>query len=451
MKGATSLTVLLAVLGWLLALPVQARGECGTTTQGFNTVYGDTKCAGTQGTIAFVDASRYPNSTGDICISIKKVLDVYGAASPGPNGVVVDARAFSSGTQTCSVSPWSGTPPMSNVVLLPAATIMITSQSLLLPGNTRLIGSGSGSTILKAGNNFSGDMIDMGNASTCVPECKGVVVEHLMLDGNNRNLNGIVNNYSQELSYVNDVVMNNLGSGIGLWLSVHADNSGPYTNISYSGSGKCVQIFASDLSLRQTRGIHGLTCIMGSSSTAAVYVDAPNNSLEDVDIQGGGTQQDGILIGSQGPAQNNILINVHGVTLNNVIHISHQQDTSGYKNCPAWLTGTVYNACDVTILGVTSGANHSIEDDLTTPQTVLADTHLGMYVVGEPVKQNGAPIGYSRLTTSTSLAPAWLVGTGAPSSSPCAVGSLYSNASGASGTVKTIYGCTLGGVWTVIQ
>jgi hypothetical protein len=38
-----------------------------------------------------------------------------------------------------------------------------------------------------------------------------VVIEHLVLDGDGHNLNGIVNQYTQELSYVNDVSMTGLG------------------------------------------------------------------------------------------------------------------------------------------------------------------------------------------------------------------------------------------------
>ena len=105
--------------------------------------------------------------------------------------------------------------------------------------------------------------------------------------------------------------------GTGLWLNDRSDDSGPYTNISYSGSGICAQLFnapsASGGNLNQTRGIHGLSCIMGGSgSTPAIYLDAPNNSLEDIYITSTSSLQDGILVGSQANTSNNVLFNVQG-------------------------------------------------------------------------------------------------------------------------------------------
>jgi len=303
-------------------------------------------------------------------------------------------------------------------------------------------------------------MIDMGNSTICVTgnqtDCTGVVIEHLTLDANGQSLNGIVNTYSQELSYVNDVVFSNFTGETGLLLSTHSDNSGPYTNISYSGSGTCAQIFdtGGGATIRQTRGIHGLTCIMsGSGSTPAIYLDAPNNSLEDVYISGNSTKsQDGILIGSQGPAPNNVLFNISGVNLNDVVHISNKSNGSG--TCPpGFINGvrTLYNVCDVTILGLTrSGGTNSIENDLTSPITTLTDANLGMYVVGEPVQGGSNSIGYSQFTTSNSAGAAtWLVGSTHPST-PCAAGSLYS-CTNAGNCPSTLWGCQGSSGWKGIK
>jgi hypothetical protein len=82
-----------------------------------------------------------------------------------------------------------------------------------------------------------------------------VAVEHLFLDASStnagKNLNGIVNNWSQAQSYVNDVELNNValtGLEIGAASSsqVGAANSGPYTNIYFvdlkGSTGVCVDI-----------------------------------------------------------------------------------------------------------------------------------------------------------------------------------------------------------------
>jgi hypothetical protein len=289
-------------------------------------------------------------------------------------------------------------------------------------------------------------MIEMGAStlscgSGTTPNCPGVQIEHLELNGISQSAStyGIKNAFSQELGYVNDVAFTNMSTA-GLYLSTsHASNSGPYTNLTMSNVQACVEINGTN----GTRGFHGLTCSLVSSASAGVFLDARNNSLEDIYISGT-SAQDGILIGDAAPAQSNILFNIRGSTLKNVIHISSDQ-TSGSTNCPP--SSGAYNVCDLTILGVTrSGGTNSIEDDLTGP--TLTNANVGMYIVGEPVQAGSSFIGYSRFTSSTSL-PSWLVGTGAPSGSSCTVGDLYSRTSGGSGT-STVYGC-VGTSWTAIK
>jgi hypothetical protein len=461
-----ALGVQLVTLAWFFVTTTAAHAQC-DTTQAFNTIYGkNTICSSstTQGSFALVDATQYPAVGSDICGPIQKALVTYANGKSGNqlSGVVVDARGFTSGNLTCTTNPWSGLLPHSNVVLLPAGTIAL-NQSLVMPVNTRLVGAGSGFpagaglTTLTPGSSFppGADMIDMGMGSStfCTVngasfDCEGVVVEHLAIQGVSSGAAAIRNRYSQELSYVNDVVMSGGNGSIGLWLDVHADNSGPYTNIRYSGSGTCAQLYDSTNSfkLRNSRGIHGLTCIMSGGNGPAVYVDAPNNSIEDVSIQGTGLTQEGILIGSRAAAYNNVLLNVTGSDLKNIIHIC------GLVSSGGCLGSSPANVRDVTVLGATnlSGGGSILVDDLTN--TTLSDAHLGMYIVGEPVQANSTVIGYSRFTTSPSV-PAWLVGTGQPSGQTCAFGALYSRTSGGTGT-GSIYGCTGGGSsppWSVIK
>ncbi len=458
-----------------LLLPVPALAQCNTSTalKGFNALYGNcgAPVIGLQGGFTLVDATQY-TSGNDICVAINSILSQYNPSTgPLTNGVVIDARGFS-GTMFCAASPWQGsadTPPVkfSNVVLLPAGTINLGS-TLTLPHNTRLVGAGSGLTTLKAcknppcSSNLSGDMIDMGNSTVCYTSsghsnCEGVVIEHLTLDASELGLNGIVNQYSQEQGAVNDVTLTSFSSGgTGLSLGTHSDNSGPYTNISYSGSGTCAEIYggvssgigtSTPLLINETRGIHGLTCNMTGGSGPAIYLDAPNNSLEDVYISGSG--QDGIRIGSNSAAYNNVLFNVVGSGLGSVIHVSNVASGSG----------TYSNARDTSILGVScAGASggvcptstYTIQDDLTS--TSLRDANVGMYVLGEPVSGTGG--GYSRFTTSTNTsAVTWLVGTSPPSGS-CATGSLYSCTNSANCNITsehyTLWGC-IGSGWNPIQ
>ena len=208
------------------------------------------------------------------------------------------------------------------------------------------------------------------------------------------------------------MTLSNIG-GTGLLLQANAGNSGPYSKISFSGSGICAQVFGA------TRGIHGLSCITTGSSSGVVYVDGNENSIKDVYIQGGGSQ-DGILVGSQAAAQGNLLFNIYGSGLANVVHLT-------------------VNATDVTILGATrSGGTNIIKDDLVGKS--ISDNNVAMYAIGEAVTgTNKNTIGNSRFTTSTSSnAVTWLFGPNSPSNS-CANGDLFSKTSGTSGT--TLWGC----------
>lgn len=409
---------------------------------------------------ALLDATQFTGTGSDMCSMINNTLgSVAGNASL--NGVVVDARGVPSSNLDCTgtgQNPWasviSNNSPASNTVLLPAGTIKI-SQSWILPNNTHLVGEGAGLTTITVAKGMSGDMLDMGSELISVnlpcfqtiQDCPSIVIEHLGLVGNGT-VNGIVNCCGQEFSRVNDVSISSVNIGLNI-SDKYTENSGPYTNLSMTSVNTCLSIGPGTTApIPDTRGVHGLKCSVTTLNSAAITIDAPNNSLEDISISGSSTQ-DGILIGSQGAAQSNVLFNISGSGLKNVIHISgNSPSPPGASNCP---NATNY-VCDVTIMGVShSSGNNSILDELV-PSSTIADAYVGMYVVGEV--QNG--IGYTRMTTSTSI-PTWLVGTLAPSNASCSIGDLYSCTGSASqctanSTTKTLWEC-VGGTshWKGIQ
>jgi hypothetical protein len=418
---------------------------------------------------ALVDATRFSGS--DICAMISSVFALYNQVNtPYLEGVVIDARGVSTAA-SCGSNPWStlsgSNGPFSSVVLLPSGTITIQS-TWILPDKTRLVGEGPSSTTIAAGSSLTtGDMIDMGAPSgfscSARPDCPGIIIEHLGLVGNG-NVNGIVNCCAQELSHVNDVSISNVKTG--LWISdKYAENSGPYTNLTISGASvACLSIGPGvTATIPVTRGIHGLSCSVNNSSTAAITIDGSNNSLEDISISGS-SSQDGILIGSHAPAQGNVLFNIQGTGLKNVIHISpNTTPTSGASNCPEFITTTNYNyVCDVTMLGVArSGGTTTIQDDLASPSQGINDSTVAIYVLGETIQNlsgtTTTDIGYSRFTTATASGntPTWIVGPAAPSGT-CAVGAIYSctGSSGActSGTsTGAVWQCLGGGTWKKIQ
>lgn len=404
---------------------------------------------------AFVDASVYGT---DICAAINSVWSTW--TSSNSNGVVIDARGVSNLNCVGSTNPWASAPVTNfmNTVLLPAGKITI-SGTWTLVNETRLIGEGP-STIIKAASNFplNQDMIDMGGSAACPGtmnlDCLGVVIEHLTLDGGSRSgVTGIKNIYAQELSYVNDVTFAHM-AGTGLYLGVtctsggpngcpnSSSNSGPYTNISYTGTGSCLTILEKGLANgpNTLRGFNGFTC--NTSNDPAISLDGSGTILRDITISGSSSSQDGIRIGSNtsGAAFADALVDIRASgPLGNLIHISSNQSTFGP------------DVSDLSILGVSQTVPHSINvtiyDELTG--TSLRDGTVAMYAVGEPISfstSGGQGSGYSRFTSSPSL-PSWTTGTAAPGSS-CSTGSLFSCTSGCT---MTLYACTGTSSWVGIK
>jgi hypothetical protein len=480
-----------------LILPSAVQSQIGPGSQGDTAVYNHS--GSIEGSVAFVDASTFPGT--DLCNTLYLILSsrMYPNA-----GTVIDARGItSSAALNCkSGTPWiqndsspTHNPPTSSTanILLPAGTITIYT-SWVLPNYTRIIGEGT-RTVISAGQGFappgwdsnSGGtgMIELGafattnawenfpapgpfpcinNAAPCIcpiarngPGCAGIGVQDLVLDGTQlagTSVNGIYNASSQEMTYVDHVTMTNI-EGIGLRISgATSGGSGPYSNIVFNagtnaksgtianGGTACVDI--------QTliRGIHGITCTaagLGGSPAAAIYVDGGTtavtndqggNTIEDVHVDG---FQDGILIGSQNAAPGYILTNINGSNANHatdVKNVVHFCGSPAVGACPS----TPFQVFNLTLNGITSAAAgvNTIEDDRM--QTTLADSSVGMYILGVPFMNGTTVVGYGRFTTSPKVAT-WGVGTGAVSGTcpHTANGSLFSKTNGVPGS--TLYVC----------
>jgi hypothetical protein len=420
------------------------------------------------GSPAFIDANALAN--GDICNTINVILT--GSSFPS-TGAVIDARGFLpsgtmgvKGSQPCMSDPFLGVTKPSTV-LLPASTLLL-STAWVLPNNTRIVGEGENTALQNAG--VTGDMIDMGSAAICTSPCSGISVEHLKVDGQSFAVSGIVNNFAQESSYVNDVnLVNILTTGISV--GPGANGSGPYSNVYYdcndsmkcplptntSPSPACVSIQAT------TRGLHGITCVASSTVAqiqphAAILLDASNNSIENVHIEG---FYDGVLIGSRGSAQGNVLLNVFGGfgvgPVTNTVHICNPLNATG--NCTASQSGSV---TDLVLLQIESVGGKSqgsfpsaaILDDVTSTEPtnyVPTNAYVGMYVVGN---KGGQSPGYSRFTVAPGLnfyptaavgAPTLAIGIVAPNpngTTPCTTpGTIYSNVQGTRTSNNTVFVC----------
>jgi hypothetical protein len=434
-------------------------------TQGNNAVYPQSGTMIT-GSSAYIDASVWDgvNTKGDVCADIWDALN--SVLSGNPPMAVVDARGIPKPSTgfSCSATPWTfggtiGTLP--SVILLPAGVIPM-QTAWVLPDKTRIIGQGADpngltGTILQwpSSSPSSVYMITFGstipndpfqctqqkNSNTYI--CNGMGVENLTLDGHNHStVNGIKNITAQERSYVDHVSFVNFnGTGLcvgtggttvcgGVTTGGQGTNSGPYSNMTFlAGTGGGTPTCAEIVGNADTRGIHNFKCTGPTNpiGTAGIYLDASGNSLEDISVS---NFTDGIRIGQKYKAIGNVLRNVAGVSnITNVVHIYNTNTVS-----------------DLSLLQVNKGgANYTVEDD-TIPAGSGGFTQLidqaAIYAIGEPMSG-----GLSRFTTSTKV-PAWLVGSGTPSTN-CAVGTLYSDTSTSDST--TLWVCTALNTWTNVD
>jgi len=462
---------------------------------------------------AFIDASVFSGgTTNDVCLQIRSAL----ANLPhGTVGAVIDARGAtppgSGYTFSCANgTPWwggSGSPITTPAeILLPAGQINIT-EPWVLPSGTRVMGAGVfggatengvpvtangyGTTLracdisvgpptcnLVAGNpivQFGGTDKHGNNFCTA---CMGISAEYLTLDGADnstpnsfpQNLVGILNQNAQNGSYVDQVTITYIGglvSDIGLQIgpapcsvgcSVSAVNSGPYTNIFFTGKGSestCVAIYQSG-----TLGLHGITCTGNGSSAPAIYLDASNTTIEDAHIEDSseGVVVGGLPSGSAQPAASDTLINISAggkiKQLTNIVHICGATPPSGGTgSCAEWNT-----VSDLSLVGIANPqsqmylAMNTIQDDVTA--TLIPSTAnfygVGLYGAGESFAS-----GYTRFSTSPYISssgpnpvPSWGVGYGAPGST-CPVGSIFTNTQGSSGGNYTLYVCDKSGTSSV--
>jgi hypothetical protein len=503
---------------WSLLSPSLVVAQVCPSTEGYNAVWGtkSPNCTTLEvvGSPAFIDASAWCGASGcdgvDFCSIVKQaILDNSAGFS---TGLVVDARGVTyslGGAETCTVNPFD-TVNIPVTLLLPPETLKVLT-TWILPNNTRVVGTGRLSQ-LRATVGFTPDpnnpveaMIEMGNTSVCPSGCTGISIEHLKLDGNLLNVNGvgltgIYNGSAKDGSYVDDVEFYQVGAvqgqsnsvlTTGLLIDTGASGSGPYSKITFSGvsatlcdDGLCgnnhhatcqptaaVQIRAA------TRGLHSITStavadqangVRCAGPQAGIYLDASSNSIEDAHFEG---FYDGIVVGAningQGaPVTGNVISNVNGGfggnsgSMINMVHICSPQSPAG-SAC----SSTSVSAKDLTILdtaSVGSGALRmtTIKDDLTGTfvNSSASTTRVAMYSLGEPM---GAS--YSRFTTSlgstngsSPVMPTWAVGNtalGTGTTSCSTPGALYSNTAGtgSGGSSNTLYICSQAGAWLLIN
>lgn len=361
--------------GWILAVTVASFGllsafsyRAQAQSQGNSAVFNS---GGISYSTAFIDASVF-DTGGDICGQIAAAL---GAIPSGTQGAVIDARGIYTsglhGTQTCGSNPFTSLPSGSSAtVLLPPSTIKLTNSAYpwVLTSNIHLVGEDPNVTVIQDDTGFgTAGIIQMGSSSCPSTGCTGISIENLTVDANSLGANGIVNAYAQDGSYVSNVWMRNMGAAsegqatLSTGLVISAPYSGPYSDIYFVGASAscgcdvggggsctcpataCVQIHA------QTRGLHGITCsaslvpyVSGTTyppPKAAIYVDAINNSIEDVHVEG---FYDGIVVGDtpgSTPSAGNSIANISGVfgagPVYNTVHIcnSKQSYTGSLSAC----------------------------------------------------------------------------------------------------------------------
>lgn len=448
------LMLLLAM--WFLPSPIPVAAQ----SKGNNAVWSSTLT----GSSAFIDASTFYTGSGpDICQIINKILtSAPGYGTYPATGAVVDARGILPSTiygpQNCSVNPFSGV-GVPSTILLPASNLDM-FVSWIIPANTKIIGEGDYTILEPSTTGFTGtDMIDFGSGSGCTT-ITGVSVEHLKIkqeNGSTQVANGIVNWCAQDLSYIDNVTFDPVVS-VGLTITSGAYNSGPYSNLKLNSLACTTSCpLAIDVET-QTRGLHEITCTGNTvyATEAAIWVNASNNSIEDVHIE---NFWDGIEIGNTPTAVANVVVaSVTGTqSTHNTVHICGPNTNTTDGKCGNASTTSV-TVSDVTILQsqiLPMFTRASVRDDVTNT-TIAASgaSFAGMYVLGEGVGPVGSTIGYTRFATSpaastrTTAVPTWGAGTNTPASQACVIpGALYSY----TGTGSSVFVCSTALVWTAIN
>lgn len=434
----------------------------------------------------WIDASAYwiSGNAPDLCTIINSDILNTNYIHGYPNGAVIDARGLylnpapgppSIGSIKCTGTPFDyfnshGISPPPTTILLPATNIPI-SQTWVLPNNMKIEGEEQDTQISPTTSDM--DVIDMGSTNCPMSGCSGIVVEHLHISASSvTGINGIVNNYAQAASYVNDVHLAGIDCA---GLVIAAPNSGPYTNINFdavngsthcSGGGQevtyplCIDIET------QTRGIHGATCVGAASGRpappgAAIYVNASNNTIENLHFE---LFWDGIQIGDvpSGETVANVVVsNAAGGednngSVQNIVHICGQVRPSGSNEALCKSIGIVQDVAVFQSAYYTNSqsGDTSLQDDVTgTSIPSLSVFFSDMYVLGEPISIGSNNVGYSRFSTSPSAvsssgnmptaAPTWGVGGGAVTGTCSTLGALYSNTTG--GSMTSVYVCTVTG------
>jgi hypothetical protein len=486
--------VSLILFGLAVVVPIVANAQ--SASAGNKGVYQNSTTVAPS--LVWIDASAFwTTSMGnppDICLILKTILT--SSYSTGyPNGAVIDARGLYNSSSTggsiaCTGTPFdnlTAAPPPTTILLGPTA-IQI-SSTWTLPNNTRIVGEGQNTVLSCCTASFSGSfIIEMGSSTFCpLTGCTSVGIEHLVLDASQNTgppfVGGIDNKWSQGSSYVNDVNLHQFGTD-GLYIAAMspgiypgAANSGPYSNITYSSSGSgtpvCIDVEA------QTQGLHGITCLGdsttgGNKENTGIYVNASNNTIEDVHIE---SFWDGIEIGNiASPAVANVVVsNVTGITsgstcgstcqVTNTVHICgpNAHAVADLGQCSI-TNGTVK---DITILHAMMNSappSTTVQDDVTGTSIVRCrpceqPLSTALYVLGE--QDDGGTSGfvaYSRFAINpaspasasnygpdSSYVPTWgLGGSAVTAGSSCLTpGALYSNTSGSSGS--SVYVCTYNG------
>jgi hypothetical protein len=277
----TFVKAVLLLVCWIVISAVAAGAQ-----QGQNAVYNPT--GSPTNSPAFIDASMFASSASNICAVLYGILSSNFTSYP-PAGAVIDARGLNSGntSMTCATgtTPWNNGSTYQNVpstILLPATggatpDPIVIHSTWVVPSDTHLIGEGDGTpsssfftgTTIRAASGFSGSMIQFGSNSSVCPQvesvyiCTGIAVENLTLDGQGQlpqTVSGIANTASQAGSYVNHVSLYRI-LGTGLSVSGNANNSGPYSKITFDlggNLGTLNTVCASIRGLNSTRGIHGV-------------------------------------------------------------------------------------------------------------------------------------------------------------------------------------------------
>jgi len=398
-----------------------------------------------QGTFGVINPQYYPGA--NLCLQIQAAI--ASNASANPRGLIIDARS-ATGTQQCTVNPFSGAPVPGQLLLGPI--ILQTTAPIVTPSVNawQILGIGRGNSVNKTGTLIqavtgfpaNGTVVRLGDGKSLT---FGNRIENLTIDCNG--ITGTIGLYST------DIQEQSGGSNLDitscpareLWINGSgSDGVGPQYAMNYefhdvealgmkAGTPATIACEFDGNNQSQPNGPHllsGLTCSGSPSAPIATGFVFDSFSGSTITNLGAESAQTGYIIGNLAPLNGVTFSSLTGGTITgSVVHV---------KNPPRPPTGNVTTDIELSNIVDASGTAAALITDDVLSKTINSQRTIGTYRIGNLLPSSGsfAP-GYTHFTDSPFLS-SQLFGLALNNASDSVAGNVLKISSGRASTTPAL-------------